>query len=167
MAVYQVTNARSTLAFSRANSGVPPPFWTHENFSHPKMPVVAVSWHREAAGYCEWLSAATGNRYRLPAEAEWGARRAAARMVCYTRGAMRPRKWFPDYAKRWKLGPEPVGLYAPNAYGLYNLGDNVHEWCADWYDDGYYAHFAGTKPAGAEEWQPAALRVWRFLAASY
>jgi formylglycine-generating enzyme required for sulfatase activity len=54
----------------------------------------------------------------------------------------------PDYAKRWKLGPEPVGLYAPNAYGLYNVGDNVHEWCADWYDDGYYGHSPERNPQG-------------------
>ncbi len=33
-------------------------------------PVVGVSWHH-ARAYCEWLSAATGRRYRLPSEAEW------------------------------------------------------------------------------------------------
>ena len=59
-----------------------------------------------------------------------------------------PPEFVPDYATRWKNGPEPVGLYPPNAYGLYNLGDNVHEWCADWYDDGYYAHSRERNPRG-------------------
>ena len=27
----------------------------------------------------------------------------------------------PDYGQRWITGPEPVALYSPNAYGLFNL----------------------------------------------
>jgi len=50
-----------------------------------------------------------------------------------------------------EAGTGAGGSVAPNAYGLYNLGDNVHEWCADWYDDGYYARLARTKSARAEE----------------
>ena len=42
-------------------------------------------------------------------------------------------------ATRWQNGPEPVARYAPNAFGLYDIGDNVHEWCSDWYDPNYYA----------------------------
>ena len=33
-----------------------------------------------------------------------------------------PPEQVPDCALRWKKGPEPVGLYAPNRYGLYNAG---------------------------------------------
>jgi formylglycine-generating enzyme required for sulfatase activity len=39
-------------------------------------------------------------------------------------------------------------LYAPNAYGLYNIGDNVHEWCADWYDAAYYVVSPERNPRG-------------------
>ncbi len=59
-----------------------------------------------------------------------------------------PPESLPDYAKRWKSGPEPVGLYAPNGFGLYNLGDNVHEWCADWYDANYYSCSIERNPRG-------------------
>ena len=67
----------------------------------------------------------------MPSEAEWErAARGDAERSLYTWGDTSPES-VPDYAERWKSGPEPVGLYPPNAYGLYNLGDNVHEWYAD------------------------------------
>src|SRR5207244_11858376 len=68
-----------------------------------------------------------------------------------------------DYGKRWKLGPEPVGQYPPNAYGLYNVGDNVHEWCADWYDDGYYGRSPERNPQGPKSGSRRASRggSWR------
>ncbi len=117
------------------------------NFNHPKMPVVAVSWH-EASAYCAWLSQATGKHYRLPTETEWErAARGGAEALLYPWGNAAP-ETLPDYAKRWRLGPEPVGLYPPNAYGLYNMGDNVHEWCADWYDDAYYRQSPDRNPQG-------------------
>ena len=69
LAAYQVTNAEYGC-FLAAMSCAPPPCWSDPNFHDPQMPVVAVSWH-QAADYCEWLSGATGKRYRLPSEAEW------------------------------------------------------------------------------------------------
>src|SRR5271169_5069270 len=69
IAAYQVTNAEYE-GFLAATGGAAPPCWTDANFNHARMPVVAVSWH-EATSYCEWLSGATGKRYRLPSEAEW------------------------------------------------------------------------------------------------
>jgi formylglycine-generating enzyme required for sulfatase activity len=146
LAIYQVTNAEFGR-FVSATGAAPPPHWTEENFNDPKMPVVAVSWH-QAAGYCDWLSKTTGHRYRLPTEAEWErAARGGFDSLLYPWGDAPPEK-VPDYAKRWRLGPEPVGLYSPNTYGLYNMGDNVHEWCFDWYDDCYYAHSPERNPLG-------------------
>jgi formylglycine-generating enzyme len=146
LGAYQVTNAEYGR-FLAATSAAEPKHWRDENFSDARMPVAAVSWD-EAASYCEWLSGATRKVYRLPTEAEWErAARGGAEGLLYPWGDLGP-EMVPDYGKRWKLGPEPVGLYGANAYELYNVGDNVHEWCADWYDDGYYAHSPERNPQG-------------------
>src|SRR6201998_532606 len=112
---YQVTNAEDA-AFLRLAGKLPPPFWCHPDFSHPPQPVVAVSWH-EAVEYCNWLTACTILPYRLPTEAEWErAARGGAEGALFPWGDAPPES-LPNYATRWTLGPEPVGLYAPNAYG--------------------------------------------------
>jgi len=124
--------------------------------------VVAVSW-LDAVAYCEWLSVACAKHYRLPTEAEWErAARGGAENSPYPWGDCPPEK-LPEYANRWKTGPEPVGLYSPNAYGLYNLGDNVHEWCSDWYDAGYYACSPERNPPGPAKTSRRASRggSWR------
>ena len=146
LAIHQVTNEEYAF-FLAARHGPEPPCWEDSCFNHPKMPVVALSWH-EAVGYCEWLSGATGKPYRLPSEAEWErAARGGAEQSMYPWGDTPP-ELIPDYAERWKSGPEPVGLYPSNAYGLFNLGDNIHEWCADWYDAGYYGRSPERNPCG-------------------
>ena len=148
MASHQLTNAEYAR-FVAATCSAPPPQWSQEHFNDPQMPVVAVSWH-EATNYCEWLSRATAKRYRLPTEAEWErAARGGTEGLLYPWGDAPPEK-VPDYTKRWKFGPEPVGLYLSNAYALYNMGDNVHEWCSDWYDDGYYANSPERNPLGPQ-----------------
>ena len=56
-----------------------------------------------------------------------------------------------------------MGLYPPNTYGLYNLGDNVHEWCVDWYDAGYYGYSPELNPRGPTSGSRKASRggSWR------
>ena len=161
LAAHQVTNAEYRLFLTGTNAAAPP-CWTDPNFCDPQMPVVAVSWH-EAAAFCEWLTGATGKPYRLPTEAEWEcAARGGLGGQLYPWGDSLPES-LPDYANRWKNGPEQVGLYAPNAYRLYNIGDNVHEWCADWYDAAYYQFSPERNPQGPAQGSRRASRggSWR------
>ena len=75
-------------------------------------------------------------------------------------GATTPPQSLPDYATRWQTGPEPVARYAPNAFGLYDICDNVHEWCSDWYDPNYYAISPDRNPRGPEQSQAQILPRW-------
>ena len=149
LAATQVTNEQygrfleSTLVTS-------PPFWSDPNFNHPQQPVAGPSWY-EAVRYCEWLSHHTGRRFRLPTEAEW---------ECAARGGLEQKQFpwgddppqsLPNYATRWQTGPEPVAQYSPNGFGLYDIGENVHEWCSDWYDPNYYAISPERNPQGPDQ----------------
>ncbi len=146
LAVHQVTNEEYACFLAAMRAPVPL-CWNDPRFNHPRMPVVALSWH-EAVAYCEWLSGATGTPYRLPSEAEWErAARGGSEHSMYSWGDTPP-ELISDYAERWRSGPEPVGLYPSNPYGLFNLGDNVHEWCADWYDASYYGCSPERNPRG-------------------
>jgi sulfatase modifying factor 1 len=149
LAATQVTNAEYAR-FLTATGAAPPPFWNDTNFNHPQQPVAGPSWH-EAARYCEWLTEQSGRPYRLPTEAEWElAARGGLEQKQFPWGDDPPQS-LPDYAMRWQTGPEPVARYAPNAFGLYDIGDNVHEWCSDWYDPNCYATSPERNPHGPEE----------------
>ncbi|MGA9810410.1 MAG: SUMF1/EgtB/PvdO family nonheme iron enzyme [Candidatus Sulfotelmatobacter sp.] len=161
LAATQVTNAEYAH-FLRSTGSQPPPFWTDKNFSDPQQPVTGVSWF-DANDYCQWLSSQTGLAYRLPSEAEWErAARGDLEQQDFPWGNDPPQS-LPDYATRWQTGPEPVACYAPNAFGLYNICDNVHEWCSDWYDPNYYAISPDHNPRGPEPGQRKASRggSWR------
>jgi len=146
LAAFQTTNTEYAR-FLKDTHHPQPSLWADPNFSNPEQPVVAVSWF-DAVAYCDWLSSTLGKKYRLPTEAEWErAARGGVEGETFPWGNCAPEE-LPDYASRWKSGPEPVGLYATNPYGLYNLGDNVHEWCADWYDAAYYAVSPERNPQG-------------------
>jgi len=141
----QVTNAEYG-AFLEATGHPPPPSWLEPDFADPSQPVVAVSWF-DAVRYCEWLSSTERIPYRLPTEAEW---------ECAARGGIEGAlySWGDDLrevnATRWLHGPEPVARGTPNAYGLYDMCENVHEWCSDWYAPDYYRVSPDRNPRGPE-----------------
>jgi formylglycine-generating enzyme required for sulfatase activity len=160
-AATQVTNAEYQR-FLQATGLQPPPFWHEPHCSHPEQPVVGVSWF-DADRYCHWLASLTGRAYRLPTEAEWErAARGDLERKKFPWGDEPPHSQ-PDYATRWQSGPEPVGRYTPNRFGLYDICDNVHEWCSDWYDANYYAVSPERNPHGPEISQRKASRggSWR------
>jgi sulfatase modifying factor 1 len=161
LAACQVTNAGYSR-FLRATGGDATPFCHDPNFNHPEQPVVAVSWF-EAVNYCEWLSGIAGRKYRLPTETEWErAARGGVEDKLFPWGDDPPQS-LPDYGERWRTGPEPVGRSTPNAYGLYDVCQNVHEWCSDWYQPGYYAVAPDRNPRGPEAGERRASRggSWR------
>jgi formylglycine-generating enzyme required for sulfatase activity len=144
----QVTNAEYA-PFLAATSAAPPPFWQDPNFNNPDQPVTGVSWY-EAVRYCAWLSSHAARAYRLPTEAEWEhAARGVLEQKNFPWGDAPPQS-LPNYATRWQSSPEPVAGYAPNAFGLYDICDNVHEWCSDWYDPNYYAVSPERNPLGPD-----------------
>ncbi len=173
----QVTNAEYD-DFRHATGRAMPPFRMQPEFADPAQPVVGVSWF-DAVAYCEWLClwgrmascAPLGNRrklthyldFRLPTEAEWEfAARGGLEQQLYPWGnqAVFERD---GYHARWIHAPEPVGTAAPNGFGLYDMCENVHEWCSDWYDPGYYAVSAVDNPRGPASGTRRASRggAWR------
>lgn len=123
----------------------PPPWWNDPTFARPRQPVVGVNW-REAVAYCRWLSQESGLDIRLPTEAE---REKAARGGL--KGFQFP--WGDDPAGgghsrlRGPLdGPDDVAETPPNGYRLFNMADNVHEWCLDGYHPGYYRDAPAENP---------------------
>ena len=118
--------------------------WTH--------PVVHVS-HDDALAYAAWRG---GN---LPTEAQWEyAARGGLHGAPFTWGTAAVE---PTHANIWQgifptrndavdghAGTAPVGTYAPNGYGLYDMAGNVWEWTADRYrHDAYALRTAGTDSA--------------------
>lgn len=164
MAAYQVRN-RDYAKFLEVTGHPAPKHWTDPDFNHPDQPVVAVNWF-EAFKYCDWLGTLDGRRYRLPTEAEWErAARGGREGLLYVWGNELPINW-PEYVERWSgevKGPLPVGHGSPNAFGLFDIGENVHEWCADWFAKDYYARSPTGNPTGPEDGERRASRggSWR------
>ena len=161
LAACQVTNTEYAR-FVRDTGSAPPPFWTDPNFNHPEQPVVAVSWH-EAVRYCEWLSSRTGQHFRLPTEAEWECAARGGREGALFPWGNEPPESLPGYRGRWNKGPEPVGGGDANGFGLYNMCDNVHEWCSDWFAPDYYVVSPDHNPRGPQSGKRRASRggSWR------
>ncbi|MDG4595576.1 MAG: formylglycine-generating enzyme family protein [Candidatus Contendobacter sp.] len=97
-------------------------------------PVINVSW-RDALDYTEWLSARTGQVYRLPTEAEWEYTARAGTETAF---------WWGDsitinqanYGRNHN-GTVPVDRFQPNLWGLYQVHGNVWEWTSSCYDEDY------------------------------
>ncbi|MFZ0850307.1 MAG: SUMF1/EgtB/PvdO family nonheme iron enzyme [Hyphomicrobiaceae bacterium] len=98
-----------------------------------RTPVHNVSWD-DAQQYTLWLSRSTGEKYRLPTEAEW---EYAARAHTSTR------YWWGDTVgtmlancsdcggRQDARTPLPVGSFKSNSFGLHDMHGGVAQWVAD------------------------------------
>jgi formylglycine-generating enzyme required for sulfatase activity len=129
-------------------------------------PVVNVTWN-DAVALAQWLSKTEGKTYRLPTEAEWEYAARAGTRTRYHSGddpqslltaanvfdadaKVNWEKWS-SYALTGHDGfafTAPVGSFAPNAFGLYDMHGNAWEWTGDWHDENYYAHSPEKDPQG-------------------
>ena len=136
--------------FLRASGRSVPSCCDDPRFGDSKQPVVSATWF-DAQDYCQWLHGVTGKPFRLPTEAE---REKAAR-GCMEGGDYPWGDGLPDWMDPYYQGdevekPDRVGGGPANGFGLYNMGDLVHEWCSDWYCADYYAQSPARNPTGPE-----------------
>jgi len=114
-------------------------------------PMTYVSWE-DAKEYCNWLSELTGDKYRLPTEAEW---EYVAEGGIYNKSTSKiETEDIDEYAwhKRNTGGfsHSEVGLLKANVLGVYDIIGNVWEWCEDWYHKDYYSFSPKLNPKGPQ-----------------
>jgi formylglycine-generating enzyme len=128
-------------------------------------PVVNVS-HNDAVAFYDWLSKKEGKTYRLPTEAEWEyACRAGTTIFSNGNDAdaltrignvadATAKEKFPNWSTvstpdGWAF-TAPVGQFAANNFGVYDMTGNVWEWCSHWFDKKYYRSSPVADPSGPQ-----------------
>jgi formylglycine-generating enzyme required for sulfatase activity len=145
-----------------------------EGWGRGTRPVINVSWE-DAQAYAAWLNNKLGiaatdpTRYRLPSEAEWeyACRASTTGNFSTPTGQLSDNDatyyaGFVDANVSPKAGKKhdkttPIGIYAPNPWGLYDMHGNVYEWMQDDYEDSY----RGVPADGSALTTSAAKRVLR------
>jgi formylglycine-generating enzyme required for sulfatase activity len=163
---YEVTN-RQYRTFIEATGHPKPPWLKDRDLNKLDQPVVGISYD-DALAYAHWAGK------RLPTEAEW---------EYAARGGLENNEfpWGNDAVeKRCNYSPmprekdgyeytAPVGKYAPNNYGLYDMAGNVWEWCHDFYSLDYYRVSPERNPPGPDSGYTRVLRggSWLSISAKY
>ena len=112
--------------------------------------------------YVRWLSGQTGERYRLPSEAEWEYAARAGSVTAYSWGNEigRNRAKCDFCGSQWdnRAAAVPVGSFGPNGWGLHDMHGNVVEWVQDCWNESYRG-----APADGSAWESGdcSLRVYR------
>jgi formylglycine-generating enzyme required for sulfatase activity len=120
-------------------------------FGHGRRPAINVSWD-DAQTYVKWLSRITGKDYRLLSEAEYEYAARGGTETKYQWGddiklggnAMAN---CVDCGSQWDgKRTAPVGSFAPNGFGLYDMVGNVFQWTTDCWHDSYSSAAADGSP---------------------
>ena len=102
-------------------------------------PVINVSWD-DAKVYVAWLAKKTAKPYRLLTEAEYEYAARAGTTTAYPWGSVigKNNATCGGCGSQWdKTQTAPVGSFAPNGFGLYDMVGNVWAWTEDCYHDSY------------------------------
>jgi formylglycine-generating enzyme required for sulfatase activity len=116
-----------------------------------RTPVHNISWD-DAQQFILWLSRATGQKYRLPTEAEWEYAARANTTTLYwwgdNVGAMLANCTDCGGSQDAKT-PMPVGSFKPNPFGIYDVHGGVAQWVADC----WFANYQGAPVDGSSREQ--------------
>ena len=111
------------------------------NYNQDGFPAINITQYA-ASQFCKWLTAKTGNYYRLPTEAEWEYACRAGTTTRFSYGndpaynQLGEDAWYSNNSSKTT---HPVGQKKPNGWGLYDMHGNVFEWCEDVYDGDFYS----------------------------
>ena len=121
-----------------------------EGWGRGHRPAINVSWN-DAQDYVAWLSAQTGERYRLPSEAEWeyAARAGTAKTLYHWGDGIGTNRANCDgCGSRWdNKQTSPAGSFASNAFGVHDMHGNVWEWVEDCWNNSHSG-----RPADGSAW---------------
>jgi formylglycine-generating enzyme required for sulfatase activity len=113
-------------------------YWDDEEWNGDEQPVNGISWY-EAMAYTAWLSARTGEEYRLPTEPEWEKAACGTGSRIYPWGDEAPDEERANFGTSYSDGGRTVsvGSYPAGAspYGALDMAGNVGEWTGSEYQD--------------------------------
>ena len=159
--IHEVTFAQWDACVAAGGCDGYTPVSFHEEQARANRPVDALNW-QDAQNYAAWLSAHTGQTYRLPSEAEWEYAARAGTQTPYHFGAtISPDQANYTYDVGTVVGTVPVGSFPANAWGLHDVHGNVAEWTQDCYDPSQWTYDGAPTDGSAREEGDCAKRVTR------
>ncbi len=127
-------------------------------FKGDNLPVENVSWN-DIQEFIQKLNQKTGERYRLPTEAEWEyAARGGNKSRGYKYSGSNDVGTVAWYYENSGRKTHPVGQKQPNELGIYDMSGNVQEWCQDWYNYSGYSSDPQTIPTGPSSGSARVIR---------